>query len=888
MTETVDTADTRLTAIEPGPSLHLPTHSKSKAAAFTMLVLLGMLVNVACGVLNYAIYTRGAILNELYDFLVSQNIETVVWVAAGISLLGAIFTLAAYLLSFDYRRPGRPVVRVWVLLASFAIFLAGLLLGVAKVDPDNVAVVLGALVGCLIFPAPVLMIEKAIGRGALRSAQKFLSSHSSSSARASARTALTMRPGVTEALIAYGLAAATAGRHQQALPYLLFAEAQQSPIEPGTAAALADAWEAAGNREKTIEYLDKLPAEAATPDLVDRKVGLWLKAGLDDRALEAMRAMSVERRHPWRKDYLRMLVHGRDQDTLHDLCMEIRSDDEPPFEKTVQCLKETLALFPSDTEALMALINLQKELKERDTVAALQEELLTLNVERLDVRRELVEYYWERGRRVDLVRHLNRVLMSGEASTEEKLRLLEETYTEGDYMRVEQLVSGESDLTLNARALSILANALFQGGRFEESLERVTQARRLGGDDRLMQNLDALAARINKTMLTTELTDLKERTASSPADLDLKFDYLDRLVASRAADRVVVQLDDLLKTQPDLHDRVEKEIRVMLSRHGKNRRLMEYLGDLYMRRRDYDKAFDVYERRAQGEMDSAEILHDAAQRILEAKPDHAPSLLSEMRYFHGAGDSAAALASFDNWQEAGAPADADVRLLEMQAAEKAGDIARALRAGEAILAQEPDNPEMLSHVARLAVEHNDFPVAIAHLQRAMELEPESFVWRRQLREAVETSKKRRMEEIKAELTTTPGNRDLIEELGDLYHDFDQLNDAITSYQKAGMNDPERRVPKAKQGYVLARKGLFTDADEILQDADLRASLPEEEQEKLKNLFFITAQLMEQEDEQPRALDLYRRIFRVDAGYRDVVEHIERLQVTNKKKKHERY
>jgi tetratricopeptide (TPR) repeat protein len=283
-------------------------------------------------------------------------------------------------------------------------------------------------------------------------------------------------------------------------------------------------------------------------------------------------------------------------------------------------------------------------------------------------------------------------------------------------------------------------------------------------------------------------------------------------------------------------------------------------------------------------MESAEILHDASQRILTRKPDHAASLLAEAEYYHNNGDARQALEYYDRLVATGTPLDVDVRTLELDAAENAGDLQRAVDAGQRLLAEQPENLALLSRVGRLAVQLGEFPQAIGYLQKATDMEPDSFEHRRELRNAVETMKKARMEAIREELKARPGDRDLLEELGDLHHDFDQLNEAIASYQRAGINDPNRRVPKAKQGYTLAKKGMFTDADEILKEADLRSDLPEEEQDKLKTLFFTTAQLMEREDEQDRALELYRRIFRVDAGYRDVVSHIERLQTTAKKKR----
>lgn len=861
----------------------LPKHNRGKAALFTALVIIAVLANVVCGVLSYSLFSGGAILDDLYDYLASHDLSFFVWVAAGVGLLGTVVTLIAYLLSFDFRRPGRPLVRLWLLFTSFAIFLVGMLLGVAEVTPENVPIILGAGAVALFFPFIIFFIERAIGRGALRSANKFLDSNSATSARASSRTALVLLPGKQDSLITYGLALAAAGRHQQALPYLVYAEEKQEPASPRLLLALANAWEAVGNSEKTIHYLDVLPPESAPEGIRERQVRLWLDNGREDRALEVLSAMTPHDRKPWRDEMLALLLERRDREALHKLCAEIRADDEEPYENSVTCYKQLLGLFPTDAQALTELVEVQKELKQSATVAALQEELLQLDENQPEIRRELINYYWESGQKEDLLRHLNRIMLSGQATTAEKVRLLEETYAEGDFLRVEQLVGQEEDLGNNPRALYILASTLADAGREDNALERIAQARRLGPDERLVKNLDSLAAKIKKEQLDKGLTSLEERVALTPGDLDLKFDYLDHLVAARSTDRVVVQLDDLLEKQPELQERVEKEIRVMLSRHGKNRRLMDFLGDLYLRRHDYDQAFELYERRAQGEMDAAEVLHDASQKILALNPQHAPSLAAELRYYHNAKDGERALLALDKLPQI-APRDIEIRQMEMDAAEQAGDVTRAIKAGLAILEETPKNTAMMSRVAALATSQNDYPQAINMLQEATAVEPDSFELRRQLRTTVEAMKRDRMEQVKAGLAEHPGDRDLLEELGDLYHDFEQLNDAITAYQRAGIRDPERRIPRAKLGYLLARKGLFTDADEALQEADLNPSLPEDEQDVLKSLFFRTAQLMEEEAEEERASNLYRRIFRVDAGYKDVVTHIERLQTTTKKKR----
>src|SRR5690606_22704271 len=106
----------------------------------------------------------------------------------------------------------------------------------------------------------------------------------------------------------------------------------------------------------------------------------------------------------------------------------------------------------------------------------------------------------------------------------------------------------------------------------------------------------------------------------------------------------------------------------------------DFLGDLYLRRHDYDQAFELYERRAQGEMDAPEILHDAAPKILALNPHPAPSLEAELRYYHGVNEGEQALLALDKMPDA-APRGTEIRQMEMDAAEQAGDVQRAIHAG---------------------------------------------------------------------------------------------------------------------------------------------------------------------------------------------------------------
>jgi tetratricopeptide (TPR) repeat protein len=501
------------------------------------------------------------------------------------------------------------------------------------------------------------------------------------------------------------------------------------------------------------------------------------------------------------------------------------------------------------------------------------------------LRRELLEHYRFQNEPDAAFRQLIMLVASGQATLAEKLEAAEQHFAVADYDEVEKLISGDDELASHPRSLCLLAETKLEMGLLEEAEELISQARELDPDAETTVGLGSVESKIRAKILERDLELFAQRVEQNPGDIDLKFAYFDRLVAAGKADLVVISLEDLLAHQPALAERVVSEVEGYLGRHGFEGRLARYLADLHAREGRWDECFAVCERMAGESLHPAEILREAAERILTTVPDHVPSLLALTRVSHETGRHAEALDCLDRLAAAGFAMTREMRQIEFESGLAAGNLSRAAAAGSALLSETPDDKDLLMRIAQMEADLGRYDSAISHLKHARAVHPDDHTIALFLRKVEDQRKSARMEEIRRRLETHPRDDGLLEELGDLHHDFSQLNEAIVAYQRAAHARPDNQVARAKLGYVLARKEMFSDAEETFAEVTLSVEQDDHVQTRLKALFYKAAEVAEDENQFDLALTLYKRVFRVDAGYRDVVTRIERLERLAKGKKH---
>jgi tetratricopeptide (TPR) repeat protein len=113
------------------------------------------------------------------------------------------------------------------------------------------------------------------------------------------------------------------------------------------------------------------------------------------------------------------------------------------------------------------------------------------------------------------------------------------------------------------------------------------------------------------------------------------------------------------------------------------------------------------------------------------------------------------------------------------------------------------------------------------------------------------------------------------EAGDLYSAAGQIKKAITCYQLATRDPQIKNLANAKLALAMCRLRMFDLAEETLDEVSLKTEDPDEA-EQLKALVYEIAELFQEDLETERALKLYKKVFRVDAAFREVVDKIEAL------------
>jgi tetratricopeptide (TPR) repeat protein len=307
-------------------------------------------------------------------------------------------------------------------------------------------------------------------------------------------------------------------------------------------------------------------------------------------------------------------------------------------------------------------------------------------------------------------------------------------------------------------------------------------------------------------------------------------------------------------------------------------RLRDYLADLYFRQARYDEMLDLFKEMAPQAMDPDAFLEEGCRKILSRAPDHLPSRVILGDVYMRTGNWEGVL---KNYQRIMADTSTDlaleIRFQCIQAARRAGRIDDAERFGLEIFKRKKDDVDFLVEMIEIFEEKGEASKAYEAFKLAFEQFPSDSRLQNMERTIADKERRSRLASLSALESKDGLTPRQHYEKAELHRQFGESQEAIVHYQRAADETAIHDLAMAKMSVCLCERRMFDLADETLDQIQLTKEIARKHPE-MRNLFYRVAEVLEKEEMRPAALKYFKRLFQVDASFRDVVSRIERLDV----------
>ncbi len=844
---------------------------------FAFLTFLALLFSLAGGVLTVIQFEKtlpefmGTVVDTLGPY--GQS----VWVLIAANILPALLIVWAYVSSFRLRKPRRPTFGLYVLGLSLWWLLLGWSVTFLGADVFfEIPVAAGAGAAVLVLACSIRWVEILIGKICLGLGDLFLKREMWQSAAKMLGMARRFLPANDQAARKQGLALYELGEAEQALAILVEAY-QRGERDPRLVRTLA---ESAFSLDDALA--GSVLAEMLKLDPNNAKVG--------------RRLVELHLRHNRPAEALPVLEKFYDSNNIEDVCLLGRLNAEqgnvdralqlsrramdlegPPYRRTLADLQVLTMQAPDNPAVLLTLADLNERIKNREEAVSWYLNLLEVQPENLDARRRLIRLYREMGRLDQAMPHYRALLRQEPDSVDVVLeygQLLEDRQDFEKAYKVFQDFAARHPQ--DPRIAYHCAVSLFGMGRLSEAIETLERVRAEAPASERAR-IQSLLTKIQTAQVELELEAMRQQAHKEDAPLDLRLAYVERLVAAGQAEQATRELDVLLEQHPKEKRRVVEFIEGILERGGQQFVLLNLLADICLKDRDFDRCHRLYEMMSRQSLHPDEILADGCRQILRQNPNHLPALRSHALLLIKGGHHREGARVLAKILEISPPARDELVPQLFEVYYQLGDADRAIPYGEELLARDAQNLSLYLRLHELYVKREDYVGAIRILQSALRIAPDNRQLQEMLEEAETRVKENRLDAIKAQLEAEPDQPALLHEMGDLQVNFGRLNEAITAYQRAAQQAEGnlRQLCLIKLSHCLCNKMMYDLADETLREVDVREKDPEH-LDAIKQYLYEVGHLFEQDEQYDRALQIYKKLFKIDAGYRDIVGRIEDL------------
>lgn len=851
-----------------------------RARIYLVLAILFFIGGVGFDLVVFSSYARMEPLNYFEEILYEDTTSILYLIFAMLALI--FLSALVYVVSLDPFRADRPWGLVYLNFMPVSLYAGVVFLPLLFTDPEMTNPIQIGVVLAFGFFIPLIFfaIESILARVLLSLGRSCDQKEMHGAAFFFLKNSLRWRPSVQETARRCGLILMESARYKAARGLLERLEPIATSQDYEVVKSLERIYSSEGENLLALRCLQRM-----------RQIKPGAK-GLELRILD--QCMALEQ---W-DDAVELLISGKIEMDTERLAMLVQiyvrtgripkaldvvrqmSEKEPlPFTRSTGLLREILRKSSECFEAMTLLGRLLQRSKTPEKMqegADWMEKSLAQESGQIELRRQLAQYYQQTMQIPLAEAHFKKLVAARDSDPESYLgyaEILKASDRSAEAVEVYQTM--RKVLPDDWRPWFREAEYLAAQGKFEEARKLSTEAESRAPDSAKL-NLNVLKKKISQRLEEQNLKSISEELNQHGEDVRKRLAYIEQLIALDRGDQAVTESDNLLSAHPELIEEVQRIIETGLSKVVQGFRLRDCLADLYFRQGRYDDTLKMFKAMSGDSLHPDKIMEQGCRKILTRVPEHVPArlLLGELQM------------KSQNWPGAlevywplvgNPPAGERLQIMTnwVEALYQSGKVSEAKDEVLAVLHDFPDSLPLHLLAIRILEDNNDYQQAYDVFKQAQARHPndESL---RQMRRAVADNKKRnRMEELLAAESRNQLTPSLHYEKADLHRDFDQTHQAIIHYQRAAEEAELAEIALTKMSICLCDRRLFDMAIETLDQFELTRENVDRHPD-LKNMFYWIAETLETENYKEASLKYFKRIFRVDASFKDVVLRLEKL------------
>lgn len=629
--------------------------------------------------------------------------------------------------------------------------------------------------------------------------------------------------------------------------------------------------------EKAKEYYEVLRTNNLSDEELDYQYAKVLRhLGEIDNSIDAILKLLTKKPNniEWLKFLIELYAIKKDWDAVFREYKKIANIEGKPYEVTINGLTELCEKFPENISMIEYLGELYEKIGNDESAMECYEKVLDQKPESSSLRQKVINFYKSKDEISKAITHLYKLISFENENMDAVIQLGDLLADEGKENEQLELYLKYDSLNPNNYQIKYrLSEINFHNAEFNKALEYVADALKNAPEDK-KASLQKLRQDIKQKITLLGLKQIKESVYNNPQNLNLRIDYVKKLAKIQDSSQVVIELNEILTHSSGnkeliigIINEIEKEL------HDKFT-VFQFLADLFLREGNYDKYYEMILRMSRGLLRPEEKILEGCESILKVNPNFLPAIEWLGEHMREIEQWEEMLKYYKRYFEVSGRKPLIMLKNMFRSYLILGKEDEVINCGKDILNQDSKDTEVLREIGKILKEREEYNKALDYLDKVKKLDNQDREAIALHKEVLETIKLNRIKDLEKELENESEKYDKHYELALLYFDFKKMNEAIQHFQRAVHSDELRDLSKTYLALCLVKKGLADIAFETIQDVEL-AYGTDEKSNKLKELFYEIGANFEKNMKDDKAETIYKKIFMIDASFRDIVTKIEK-------------